>query len=125
MFLLTKCILFQVSQQQTVESCELAQIDHKTQNLSIRSFRPMVLQRLAERNVHSEVMRQRTGHSSLGAISAYTRYNREVSSQQVSEILNDGLVELPLLFGFNKNIVFMFAMIATSVFLSMIMYLFL
>ena len=85
----------------------------------------MVLQRLAERNVHSEVMRQRTGHSSLGAISAYTRYNREVSSQQVSEILNDGLVELPLLFGFNKSTVFMFAMIATSVFLSMIMYLFL
>lgn len=47
----------------------------------------MVVHHMAQNNIHPEVARLRTGHSSLGALNAYTRYNEETSAHTVSKLL--------------------------------------
>lgn len=40
-----------------IEAFEIAMIDHKKDQLTLRSIRPTIIQRLAEKNIHPEVMR--------------------------------------------------------------------
>ena len=66
-------------------------IDHKKDQLTLRSIRPTIIQRLAEKNIHPEVMRLRTGHSSIGAMNTYTRFKNQEAGAKVSKII----AELP------------------------------
>ena len=66
---------------------ETAGIEHSARNLSLRSIRPTTVQIMAENDVHPEIMRQRTGHSSISALNTYTRFKNEENTARISELL--------------------------------------
>ena len=93
--------------------------DEPGQEITLRSIRSSVIHNMSKHRVHPEVMRQRTGHSTHGALNAYTRFQKEENSMIVSNILNKSVVQAHFI---NKITTFVLGFIASLVIMVILNY---